>query len=96
MLGAIESASPALLDPFTGKDGQPLGLIAVLSLLGWGLGYFGQPHVLARFMAIRSTGELGYARRIGVTWTFIGLLGALLVGWAGIGLIRPPRFSWSS
>jgi len=90
MLGAIESANPSLLNPFTGKDGQPLGLIAVLSLLGWGLGYFGQPHILARFMAIRTTNELGYARRIGVTWTFIGLLGALLVGWAGIGFIRPP------
>jgi sodium/proline symporter len=48
MLAAIQSANPALLDPFTGRDGSPLGVIAVLSLLGWGLGYFGQPHILGR------------------------------------------------
>ena len=42
--------------------------LGVLGLLAWGLGYFGQPHIIVRFMAIRSSRELDSARRIGISW----------------------------
>lgn len=60
------------------------GVIAVISALAWGLGYFGQPHILARFMAAESVKTIPQARRIGMTWMFLCLLGAILVGFFGI------------
>ncbi len=85
MLQAIELKSPAMLDPFTNGKGEAIGLLGIISLLGWGLGYFGQPHVLARFKAIRHEQDIPMARRIAVTWSAVGLFGALLVGFAAIG-----------
>ncbi|HHC71938.1 MAG TPA: sodium/proline symporter PutP [Thiotrichales bacterium] len=85
----IAAINPALVDPFTDATGEPLGLIAILSLLGWGLGYFGQPHILARFMAIRDPAEIGPARRIAVTWVALSLGGALLVGLLAIPHLQP-------
>ncbi|WP_370556878.1 sodium/proline symporter PutP [Edwardsiella tarda] len=61
-----------------------LNLVAILSLLGWGLGYFGQPHILARFMAADSHYSLVNARRISMTWMILCLLGAVAVGFFGI------------
>lgn len=87
---AMAAIDPALLDPWTDRTGQPLGFIALASLLAWGLGYFGQPHILARFMAIRDPREVGPARRIAVGWVALTLCGALCVGWAGIGYLQPP------
>lgn len=82
-LATLNSVDTALLDPWRGGDGEPLSTIALLSLLGWGLGYFGQPHILARFKATRSARELAAARHIAVVWTAVCLLGAALVGLAG-------------
>jgi sodium/proline symporter len=82
-LERVEVINPALLNPFSDSAGAPLGFLAIVSLLGWGLGYFGQPHILARFKAIRSISEVGSARRIAVSWTALTLLGAMLVGFAG-------------
>ena len=58
--------------------------IGVLSLLAWGLGYFGQPHIIVRFMGIKSTKEIPKARLIGMVWMIISLFGAIFVGFAGI------------
>lgn len=58
--------------------------VSVISLLAWGLGYFGQPHILVRFMAIESVGQLRSAKRIGITWMIFTVGGALLVGLVGI------------
>lgn len=58
--------------------------IAVVSALAWGLGYFGQPHILARFMASESVASLRNARRIGMAWMILCLLGAVLVGYFGV------------
>ncbi|EIJ67835.1 sodium/proline symporter PutP [Pasteurella bettyae] len=66
-------------DLFTGTT--PLGL---LSLAAWGLGYFGQPHILARFMAAYSVNSLHKARRISITWVMICLAGAIGLGFFGI------------
>ena len=79
-LQATAAANPALLSPWSDSKGNSLSLIAILSLLGWGLGYFGQPHILARFKAIRSTGAIPAACRIAVGWSGLGLLGALASG----------------
>ncbi|WP_281276766.1 sodium/proline symporter PutP [Saccharospirillum alexandrii] len=81
----LEAKNPNLVSMFTSADGSSLGLIAIISSLAWGLGYFGQPHILARFKGIKDRNEVKRARRIAVTWTFLGMTGALLVGIAGIG-----------
>ncbi len=88
-LDKLERLSPELLDPLLTASGHPLTAIAGLSLMAWGLGYFGQPHILARFMAARSADELPVARRIAVGWTAVTLTGAVLVGLAGFGHLHP-------
>lgn len=57
--------------------------LGILGLLAWGFGYFGQPHIIVRFMAIRSSKELGSARRVGIGWMILGLLGAICSGLIG-------------
>ncbi|TNH06424.1 sodium/proline symporter PutP [Testudinibacter sp. TR-2022] len=59
-------------------------LIGLFSLSAWGLGYFGQPHILARFMAAENVRSLTSARRIGISWMIFCLLGAVGVGFFGI------------
>jgi len=58
--------------------------VGVISLLAWGLGYFGQPHILARFMAADSVKSIPAARRISMTWMILTLAGAVAVGFFGI------------
>ncbi|AKC86742.1 sodium/proline symporter PutP [Pseudoxanthomonas suwonensis] len=60
------------------------GAIAVVSALAWGLGYFGQPHILARFMAADSLATIPRARRIAMTWMILCLAGAVATGFFGI------------
>lgn len=57
-----------------------LGLISSLS---WGLGYFGQPHIIVRFMAIRSISDIKTARRIGMSWMVVTVIGSVLTGLFG-------------
>ncbi|WP_209124135.1 sodium/proline symporter PutP [Alkalihalobacillus sp. BA299] len=59
-------------------------IIGTISLLAWGLGYFGQPHILTRFMSIRSASEIPKARLIAVVWVVLSLIGAGFVGLVGI------------
>ncbi len=86
----VQKANPELLNGLTNSAGEPLSWIAIASLLGWGLGYFGQPHILARFKAIRHHREMARARRIALSWTSLSLLGATLVGLAAIGYLPGP------
>ncbi|WP_159916982.1 sodium/proline symporter PutP [Pantoea sp. 18069] len=76
---AIAAARPAALDMVASLD-----TIAIVSLLAWGLGYFGQPHILVRFMAAESVKTIPNARRIGMTWMVLCLGGAVAVGFFGI------------
>jgi sodium/proline symporter len=76
---AIEAQNPANFDMLRGAS-----FIGVVSLLGWGLGYFGQPHILARFMAADSVKSIAKARRISMTWMILCLGGAVAVGFFGI------------
>ncbi|MGI6879928.1 sodium/proline symporter PutP [Microbacterium sp. gxy059] len=58
--------------------------VAIISGLSWGLGYFGQPHIIVRFMALRSAREAKSARRVAVSWTAISMGGAIIAGLAGL------------
>jgi sodium/proline symporter len=86
----IKVSNPNLLNPFTHADGSALGLIGILSLAAWGLGYFGRPHILARFQAISRPEKVPMARWIAVSWVAITLTGATLTGLAGILVIEQP------
>jgi SSS family solute:Na+ symporter/sodium/proline symporter len=74
--------SPAMLSLGGGS------LLGILSAASWGLGYFGQPHIIVRFMAIRSVREIKVARRIGMSWMIISLTGAIAVGLVGAAYIK--------
>jgi len=80
-LALVEQADPAKLDWFRGGT---MGGVAIVSLLAWGLGYFGQPHILARFMAADDLATIPKARRIGMTWMVLCLFGAMAVGFFGV------------
>lgn len=58
--------------------------IGVISALSWGLGYFGQPHILVRFMAADSVQAINRARTIGISWMMLSLVGAIAVGYFGL------------
>jgi sodium/proline symporter len=78
-VNTVGEIDPTYLDAFTGMTG-----IGIISLLAWGLGYFGQPHILTRFMALRSVKDVPKARLIGMVWMVFGLFGAVFTGFAGI------------
>ncbi|WP_374574817.1 sodium/proline symporter PutP [Acinetobacter sp.] len=76
---ALEAARPQAMDIFGNLE-----WVAILSLMAWGLGYFGQPHILVRFMAADSVKSIPNARRIGMTWMTLCLGGAVAAGFFGI------------
>ena len=73
------------------NDALPYPLLSVASMLAWGLGYFGMPQVLLRFMAIRKADELTLSRRIATVWVLISLLAAVLIGLMGRA-VAPTQF----
>ena len=76
---AIRLENPSYLSLFEGTT-----TIGIFSLLAWGLGYCGQPHILVRFMAIDTVKNLKAARRIGITWMIFTVGGAMFIGLVGI------------
>jgi len=78
----IERVKEANLSLFHGSS-----FIAIVSLLAWGLGYFGQPHILVRFMSIRHENEMQKAKHIGMSWMGISILGSLSVGFFGFAYV---------
>ena len=62
---------------------QNFGIVPIISALAWGLGYFGMPHILVRFMGIRSNKEVALSRRIATVWVVIAFIGTLIVGSLG-------------
>ncbi len=96
LLDSMQAFNFELTDAFTQASGEALGLIGIISLLGWGLGYFGQPHILVRFMAIHSPTALPAARNIALVWTAIGLSAAVIIGFSGIALLGEPLSSSES
>ncbi|GAB3042966.1 sodium/proline symporter PutP [Virgibacillus ainsalahensis] len=66
---------------------QGVGILAIISSLAWGLGYFGQPHIIVRFMALRSPKDVPKAKFIGTAWMVLGLYGAIFTGFVGLAFI---------
>ncbi|NTZ42838.1 sodium/proline symporter PutP [Altererythrobacter sp. SALINAS58] len=85
MFGPGGSAGESLTTVQPGFLSLTEGLTAIgfLSAVTWGLGYFGQPHIIVRFMAVRSVEDVATARNIGMIWMGVALIGALGVGLAG-------------
>ncbi|GLR72020.1 sodium/proline symporter PutP [Agaribacter marinus] len=87
-LDSLNAISPHLLSlSIDANTGQTIGIIGIVSLLSWGLGYFGQPHIIVRFMAIKSLKALPSARRIGMSWMIVSLFGAALTGLFGLAYV---------
>lgn len=68
--------------------GEGVSALAIISALAWGLGYFGQPHILVRFMSIRSTKDIPTATIVGISWMVISLIGACFIGILGIAYVH--------
>lgn len=71
-----------VFDPETGTS-SPYRFIDIISTLAWGLGYFGMPHILLRFMAINDTKKLTLSRRVATIWVLISLFCAIFIGIIG-------------
>lgn len=82
MQTTIETINPELLNIFSG-----VSAIGIISAMAWGLGYFGQPHIIVRFMAIRHVKDMPTARRIGMSWMIVSIIGAMATGFAGIAYV---------
>ena len=95
-LSMTQTATPLLDESGTQivKNGMPLfdvpaeyGLLTIISTMSWGLGYFGMPQVLVRFMGIRSDKEIRTSRRIAIIWVVISMFCAVMIGLIGRYLI---------
>ena len=80
-LQVIENGKPLFGDP------SQYGLLTIVSTLSWGLGYFGMPQVLVRFMGIRSDSEVKQSRIIAIVWVVISMFCAVMIGFIGRFLI---------
>lgn len=84
-LNLFHDNSPVDLKPVI----MPKGILAIILLiLGWGLGYFGQPHIITKFMGIKCPDELRKSKYVGMSWQFITLASAAAVGLVGIGFFE--------
>ena len=76
------------LDMFVNaSNGELVSTIAIISMLSWGFGYFGQPHIIVRFMAIRSVNDIKTAQKIGISWMVVAITGALATGLLGLAYV---------
>ncbi|NEU32219.1 sodium/proline symporter PutP [bacterium LRH843] len=80
---SIREVNPQMLNVVSGAS-----FLGILSAIAWGLGYFGQPHIIVRFMAISSVKEVKGARRIGIGWMFLSLFGAVATALVGVAYYR--------
>ncbi|MCH4167588.1 MAG: sodium/proline symporter PutP [Megasphaera sp.] len=84
----LASTSPDLL--VMAPDTTSVGIIGIISALAWGVGYFGQPHILVRFMAIGDSDDLVKSKHIAMTWVVISLAAAVFVGLVGKVVLTTP------
>lgn len=79
---AASAIDPDYFDWFAG-----ISTLGIISSLAWGLGYFGQPHIIVRFMAVRSVKDMPATRRIGMSWMIVTVIGAVLCGIGGLAFV---------
>ena len=77
-----------IYDASTGSAASYGGVIAIISTLAWGLGYFGMPHILLRFMAVEDENKLKLSRRVASVWVFIAMAAAIIIGVVGLGVSK--------
>ena len=94
LVGGVQQVG-ATGDPLFGTAGR-YGLLTIISTLSWGLGYFGMPQVLLKFMAIRKTSELTLSRRIATIWCAISLTAAVAIGIIGRAIFPTAYLTQSS
>ena len=83
-MDAVNAQNPYLMSLFTNATtGKSIGLIALISSFAWGLGYFGMPHILVRFMSIKNAEEIKDSRRIAMTWVIICLGAVVMIALLG-------------
>jgi sodium/proline symporter len=85
----VNALGENFLNPLVNGPGQTFGALDIISALGWGLGYFGMPHILIRFMGLRSNREIRLSRRIATIWVIIAFIAALLIGAFGKVYLHP-------
>lgn len=83
-MDSVRAINPNFLNLFRNPDGSMLGFWSIISLVAWGLGYPGMPHIITRFMAMRDANEATTARRISVFWVIVGLVSSVLIGVVGM------------
>jgi sodium/proline symporter len=69
-------------------DGSTHSFLELIFLATWGLGYFGQPHIVTKFMGIKNVNDMYKSKYVGMTWLIITLIGATAVGVVGIGYFQ--------
>ncbi|MEE4196048.1 MAG: sodium/proline symporter PutP [Bacteroidales bacterium] len=84
----VRDINPEYLNIRTGTT-----FIGIISLLAWGLGYFGQPHILVRFMSINRVENVSTAKYIGMSWMIVSIAGSLMVGFFGIAYVAAQDIS---
>lgn len=82
-LSLSQVATPSATEANVFGSAKAYSVLSIASSLAWGLGYFGMPQVLLRFMGIRSEGELTRSRRVACIWLFISMIAALFIGISG-------------
>ena len=82
-IASLHALNPNYFNMLTDATGLTLSFTAIISLIGWGLGYFGQPHILVRFMSITSAKEIPQATRIAMVWVIFSLFFAVASGLVG-------------
>ncbi len=82
-LSLVKTATPSLTEANSFGKAEPYTFLSICSCLAWGLGYFGMPQVLLRFMGIRNPKELTRSRRVACIWLFIAMTTAVLIGIVG-------------
>lgn len=99
-MGGFDAAKTSVLTGFTSGENitataqeyfswtQGITIMGFISLMAWGLGYFGQPHIIVRFMAIRTVKDVALARWIGMSWMVVTVIGAVLVGYIGLAYVQ--------
>jgi sodium/proline symporter len=91
-VGGVEAIHQAMVSKDISTSLMPQGqklpicICMIVSSMAWGLGYFGQPHILVRFMSIKSVDKLGKSMTIAIVWVFLSLTGAVIVGFIGIAM----------
>lgn len=91
---SIQSVSENMMSLWVdASTGQTITFIGIVSLMSWGIGYFGQPHIIVRFMAIRHVRDMKVARRIGMSWMIVSLFGAVATGLLGLAYITNTKGS---